>query len=163
MLVSVKPLVQNVLIHFFIALILSIAVESRCHIIPQHVVLKKHHSIEKSINTSANLFPQARLQSGEVRAYPAFTSTIVPLWTLLLHTFMWGLVKPLFSGPPLYGRTWILSGVKSTPCTSPWGSTHCPFTSWTRTRLGKLSSEVSSISFHFIQSQVLTDGAWQLF
>lgn len=50
--------------------------------------------------------------------------------------FLYKVFEPLLSGLPQCGRTWIRSGVKSTRCTSRWGSIRSPFMSWTRTRLG---------------------------
>lgn len=47
-------------------------------------------------------------------------------------------VCPLCSGLLQCGRISILSGVKSTHCTSQWVSIHSPFMSWMRIRLGKV-------------------------
>lgn len=46
--------------------------------------------------------------------------------------------KSVFTGLPRCGRTLILSGVKSTHCTSPWVSIHSPFMSWMKTPLGNI-------------------------
>lgn len=66
----------------------------------------------------------------------------------------------LFSGLPQCGRTLILSGVKSTRCTSRWGSTHSPFMSWMRTRLGKAKA-VSKL-FHIQPLLLLCNDLWSI-